>query len=67
MVFQCINIRQVPLGDVENCGLVFNTSHGTWRMLVHEKPCLMPILDSTEAVEGICDQQRLIRLCRCGG
>ena len=22
---------------------VFNTSHGTWRMLVHEKPCLIPI------------------------
>ena len=23
---------------------VFNTSHGTWRMLMHEKPCLIPIL-----------------------
>ena len=22
---------------------VFNTSHGTWRMLMHEKPCLIPI------------------------
>ena len=25
-------------------GGVFNTSHGTWRMLMHEKPCLIPIL-----------------------
>ena len=23
---------------------VFNTFHGTWRMLMHEKPCLIPIL-----------------------
>ena len=23
---------------------VFNTSHRTWRMLMHEKPCLIPIL-----------------------
>ena len=23
---------------------VFNTSNGTWRMLMHEKPCLIPIL-----------------------
>ena len=23
---------------------VFNTSHGTWRMLMHEKPCLIPII-----------------------
>ena len=23
---------------------VFNTSHGTWPMLMHEKPCLIPIL-----------------------
>ena len=23
---------------------VFNTSHETWRMLMHEKPCLIPIL-----------------------
>ena len=22
---------------------VFSTSHGTWRMLMHEKPCLIPI------------------------
>ena len=25
-------------------GTVFNTSHGTWRTLMHEKPCLIPIL-----------------------
>ena len=24
---------------------VFNTSHGTWRMLMHEKPRLIPILN----------------------
>ena len=24
---------------------VFNTSHGTWRMLMHEKPCLIPLYD----------------------
>ena len=23
---------------------VFNTSHGTWRMLIHEKPCMIPII-----------------------
>ena len=23
---------------------VFNTSHGTWQMLMHEKPCLIPIM-----------------------
>ena len=23
---------------------VFNTSYGTWRMLMHEKPCLIPVL-----------------------
>ena len=38
MVLQCINIRQVP------SALVFNISHGAWRMLMHEKPCLIPIL-----------------------
>ena len=29
---------------------VFNTSHGTWRMLMHEKPCLIPILFSLSLV-----------------
>ena len=23
---------------------VFNTSHGTWQMFMHEKPCLIPII-----------------------
>ena len=27
---------------------VFNTSHGTWRMLMHEKPCLIPIVKSLD-------------------
>ena len=46
MVFQCINIRQVPREVLKTVasGLVFNTSLGTWRMLMHEKPCLIPIL-----------------------
>ena len=43
MVFQCINIRQVP---------VFNTSLGTLRMLMHEKPCLIPILISKEIIRN---------------
>ena len=36
------------MGGVENRGLRtgLNTSHGTWRMLMHEKPCLIPILNS---------------------
>ena len=47
--FSCINIRQVPweVLKTEAFGLlasVFKTSHGTWRMLMHEKPCLIPIL-----------------------
>ena len=45
-VFQCINIRQVPWEVLKTAasGLGFNTSHGTWRMLMHENPCLIPIL-----------------------
>ena len=35
MVFQCINIRQVPWEVLKTA-----TSPGTWRMLMHEKPCL---------------------------
>ena len=27
---------------------VFNPSHGTWRMLMHEKPCLIPILNTVD-------------------
>ena len=47
MVFQCINIRQVTWEVLKTAafGLGFNTSHGTWRMLMHAKPCLIPILE----------------------
>ena len=38
MVFQCINIRQVPWEVLKTA------VSGTWRMLMHEKPCLIPIL-----------------------
>ena len=43
MVFQCINNRQVPLEVLKTEAEVFNTFHGTWRMLMHEKTCLIPI------------------------
>ena len=42
--FQCINIRQVPREVLKTAASIFNTSFGTWRMLMHEKPCLIPIL-----------------------
>ena len=35
---------------------VFNTSLGTWRMLMHEKPCLIPILNP--------DTPRFCKKCR---
>ena len=38
MVFQCINIRQVPWEVLKTAAF------GTWRMLMHEKPCLKTIL-----------------------
>ena len=44
--FQYINIRQVPrevLKTEAGEASVFNTSLGTWRMLMHEKTCLIPI------------------------
>ena len=46
LFFQCINIRQVPWEVLKPrlSGSVFNTSHGTWRMLMHEKTCLIPIM-----------------------
>ena len=46
MAFQCINIRQVPMKVLKPRppATVFNTSNGTWRMLMHEKPCLIPIV-----------------------
>ena len=45
MVFQCINIRQVPREVLKTAasGLCFQHSLGTWRMFMHEKPCLIPI------------------------
>ena len=46
MVFKCINIRQVPWEVLKTAasGLGFQHLHGTWRMLRHEKPCLIPIV-----------------------
>ena len=46
MVFQWFNIRQVPREVLKTAasGLGFNTYLGTWQMLMHEKPCLIPIL-----------------------
>ena len=46
MVFQCINIRQVAWEVLKTaaCGLGFQHLHGIWRVLMHEKPCLIPIL-----------------------
>ena len=44
MVFQCINIRQVPYEvlKLRPSATVFNTSHGTWQMLMHEKTMFDP-------------------------
>ena len=39
MVFQCINIRQFPWEVLKT------EAEGNWRMLMHEKPCLIPILN----------------------
>ena len=52
MVFQCINICQVPWEVLKTRPLasVFNTYHGTWQMLMHEKPCLIPILSIAVSV-----------------
>ena len=37
--FSCINIRQVPWEVLKTAeAAVFNTSQGTWRMLMHWKP-----------------------------
>ena len=42
MVFQCINIRQVPWEVLKTAafGLGFHTSHGTWRMLMQKNHVL---------------------------
>ena len=34
---------------------VFNTSHGTWRMLIQEKPCLIPVLYGRRLTIYVCD------------
>ena len=46
MVFQCINICQVPLEVLKTAafGLGFQHLARDWRMLMYEKPCLIPIL-----------------------
>ena len=46
MVFQCINIRQFLREVLKTAafGLGFQHLLGTWRMLMHEKTCLIPIL-----------------------
>ena len=54
--FQCINIHQVPwevlvVKAVYTTG-VFNTSHGDWRMLMHEKPCFIPIILQQKGTEN---------------
>ena len=36
--------RDIGEKTKQNSASVFNTSHGTWRVLMHEKPCLIPIL-----------------------
>ena len=47
MGFQYINIRQVPMEVLKTgaSGLGFQHLLETWRMLMHENPCLIPILN----------------------
>ena len=48
---RCDNISQIPWEVLKTpSASVFNTSHGTWRMLMHEKPCLIPILCEKKAI-----------------
>ena len=55
MGFQCINIRQVPWEVLKTAeAAVFNTSQGTWRMLMHENPCLIPILPGIINMYTLC-------------
>ena len=46
MDFPCINIRQVPRGVLKTRAeaAVYNTSLGTWRMLMHEKNMFDPYI-----------------------
>ena len=45
--FLCNNSDRIwffnALTFVRSSALVFNISHGAWRLLMHEKPCLIPI------------------------
>ena len=57
MIFQCVNIHQVPRGvqKPRPPDSVFNISLWTWRMLMHEKTCLIPILEqSAVKLFGMC-------------
>ena len=67
MVFQCINIHQVPWEVLKPRPPtpVFSTSHGTGRMLMHEKPCLISaffllysFLDAVIRLRQLYDQDR---------
>ena len=40
MFFQCITIPQVPWEVLKTAAFGLRT----WRMLMHEKPCLIPLL-----------------------
>ena len=40
MIFQCIKIHQVPWASAS----VFNTSHGIWQLLMHEKNMFDPYI-----------------------
>ena len=52
--FECINIRQVPWEVLKTMaiGLGFQHLPGTWRMLMHEKPCLIPIVKTLIRLYG---------------
>ena len=62
MVFQCINIRQVPLEVLKTAafGLGFQHLPRDWRMLMHEKPCLIPIVANSAV-----DEKKLIFFLFC--
>ena len=46
MVLHCINIRQVPCEVLKTAafGLGFQHLPLAWRMIMHEKPCLISIM-----------------------
>ena len=53
--FQCINIRPVPREVLkpQPPASVFNTFLGIWRMLMHEKPCLIPIVNGDQRSRNV--------------